>query len=98
MKGDTKMTVTEIKIRKLLDEQRLKGIVSVTFDDMFAVHDIKIVQGADRLFVAMPSRRDDTGMFRDIVHPMTKQFRRELEDDILEAYHRELALHDTLTQ
>ena len=98
MKGDITMTVTEIKIRKLLDEQRLKGIVSVTFDDMFAVHDIKIVQGADRLFVAMPSRRDDTGMFRDIVHPMTKQFRRELEDDILEAYHSELALHDTLTQ
>ncbi|MBR1422556.1 MAG: septation regulator SpoVG [Ruminococcus sp.] len=84
------MTVTEIKIRKLLDEQRLKGIVSVTFDDMFAVHDIKIVQGSDRLFVAMPSRRDDSGMFRDIVHPMTKQFRRELEDDILDAYSREL--------
>ena len=84
------MTVTEIKIRKLLDEQRLKGIVSVTFDDMFAVHDIKIVQGSDRLFVAMPSRRDDSGMFRDIVQPMTKQFRRELEDDILDAYSREL--------
>ncbi|MBR2304100.1 MAG: septation regulator SpoVG [Ruminococcus sp.] len=84
------MTVTEIKIRKLLDEPRLKGIVSVTFDDMFAVHDIKIVKGDERLFVAMPSRRDDSGTYRDIVHPMTRNFRHELEEDILEAYRKSM--------
>ena len=84
------MTVTEIKVRRLFDEPRLKGIVSVTFDGIFAVHDIKIVKGTDRLFVAMPSRRDDSGMFRDIVHPMTREFRQELEEDILDAYNKEI--------
>ncbi len=84
------MTVTEIKVRRIFDEPKLKGIVSVTFDGMFAVHDIKIVKGSDRLFVAMPSRRDDSGMFRDIVHPMTKEFRKELEEDILSAYRKRM--------
>ncbi|MCD8006661.1 MAG: septation regulator SpoVG [Oscillospiraceae bacterium] len=81
------MTITGIKIRKLIPEGRLKGIVSVTFDNAFAVHDIKVVQGDDRLFVAMPSRRDDTGAFRDIVHPISTEARREMESEILNAYH-----------
>ena len=67
------MNITGIKIRKLMENGRLKGIVSVTFDDVFAVHDIKIVQGDKRLFVAMPSRRDEYGEYRDIVHPITRR-------------------------
>lgn len=89
------MTITEIKVRKLLSggnpEGRLKGIVSVTFDNCFAVHDIKVVQGDDRLFVAMPSRRDDSGAFRDIVHPISQQTRSEMESEILSAYYKALA-------
>lgn len=78
-----------------MNEGRLRGIVSVTFDGVFAVHDIKIVQGDKRLFVAMPSRRDDSGVFRDIVHPITMSARREIEQEILDAFERERALHES---
>ena len=80
------MNVTDIRIRKLYDGERLKALVSVTLDGDFAVHDIKIIQGAGRLFVAMPSRRDETGAFRDIVHPINKEARSELERAIMERY------------
>lgn len=80
------MTITDIKIRKIIPTGRLRGVISVTFDDMFAVHDIKVVQGDERLFVAMPSRRDDNGTFRDIVHPITMQARGEIEGRILDAF------------
>lgn len=83
------MDITAIKIRKILDCGRLRGIVSVTIDDAFAVHDIKIVQGDRRLFVAMPSRRDENGEYRDIVHPMTAEVRDEMEKQILHAFEQE---------
>lgn len=85
------MTITNIKVRKIIPEGRLKGIISVTFDDAFAVHDIKVVQGDDRLFVAMPSRRDDTGAFRDIVHPISQEARSKIETEILSAYEKALS-------
>ena len=80
------MTITDIKIRKIIPTGRLRGVISITFDDMFAVHDIKVVQGDERLFVAMPSRRDDNGTFRDMVHPITTQARGEIENKILDAF------------
>ncbi len=85
------MNITSIKVRKLIPEGRLKGIISVTFDDAFAVHDIKVVQGDGRLFVAMPSRRDDTGAFRDIVHPISAEAREKIESEILSAYQKALS-------
>ncbi len=85
------MTITDIKFRKILDKGRLKGIVSVTFDDIFAVHDIKVIEGENRLFVAMPSRRDETGIFRDIVHPINASARKNIEAMILSAYKEELS-------
>lgn len=88
------MNITEIKVRKLLNEGKLRGVVSVTFDDLFAVHDIKVVQGDKRLFVAMPSRRDDSGIFRDIVHPITMDARQKIENEILDAYQMELDRRD----
>lgn len=88
------MTITGIKVRKLIPEGRLKGVISVTFDNAFAVHDIKVVQGDDRLFVAMPSRRDDNGVFRDIVHPISQDVRDRIEAEILEAYDE--ALRDSV--
>ncbi len=81
------MTITGIKVRKLIPEGRLKGVISVTLDNSFAVHDIKVVQGDGRLFVAMPSRRDDNGVFRDIVHPISGEVREMMENKILEAYY-----------
>ena len=86
------MSITDIKIRKTITEGRLRAIVSITLDDILAVHDIKIVQGDERLFVAMPSRKDENGVFRDIVHPISPDARRMLEDQILDAYSRHIAI------
>lgn len=86
------MEITEVKIRKILTEGRLRAVVSVTLNNMLAVHDIKIVQGDERLFVAMPSRKDENGVFRDIVHPISPSGRKVFEEYILEAYHRQLAM------
>lgn len=84
------MEITEIKVRKLMDEGRLRGVISITIDNCLAVHDIKVVQGEQRIFVAMPSRRDENGVYRDIVHPIDPQTRAEIEEKILEEYQREL--------
>ena len=86
------MEITDVKIRKIISEGRLRAIVSVTLDDMIAVHDIKVVQGDDRLFVAMPSRKDENGVFRDIVHPISAAARKLFEETILEAYQQQLAV------
>lgn len=84
------MDITEIKVRRLMTEGKLRGIISITVDGVLAVHDIKVVQGEERLFVAMPSRRDDSGMFRDIVHPITSDARESIEQQILSAYRMEV--------
>ncbi len=86
------MQITDVKIRKLMSGGRLRAVVSITIDDMLAVHDIKVVQGDERLFVAMPSRRDENGIFRDIVHPISPDARKIIEESILEAYERQAAL------
>ena len=89
------MEITDVKIRKIMSEGRLRAVVSLTIDDMFAVHDIKVVQGDERLFVAMPSRKDENGVFRDIVHPISPAARKLFEENILEAYERQLAIMET---
>ncbi len=86
------MEITDVKVRKIMSEGRLRAVVSVTIDDMLAVHDIKVVQGDERLFVAMPSRKDENGVFRDIVHPISPSARKLFEESILEAYDRQLAI------
>ncbi len=86
------MQITDVKIRRLMLTGRLRAVISVTIDDMIAIHDIKVVRGEERLFVAMPSRKDDNGIFRDIVHPITPAARKMLEESILEAYERQTAL------
>lgn len=86
------MEITDIKIRKIITEGRLRAVVSITLDEMLAVHDIKVVQGDERLFVAMPSRKDESGVFRDIVHPISPDARKQLEEQILDAYSRYLAV------
>ncbi len=89
------MKITDVRIRKIMSDGRLRAVVSVTVDDMLAVHDIKVVQGDERLFVAMPSRRDEGGIYRDIVHPISSEARRLFEESILEAYREQLILAET---
>ena len=67
------MNITDIRIRKIYEDARLKALVSVTIDGDLAVHDIKVIEGPERLFVAMPSRKDENGTFRDIAHPITPE-------------------------
>lgn len=86
------MEITDIKIRKIISEGRLRAVISITLDEQLAVHDIKVVQGDERLFVAMPSRKDESGVFRDIVHPISSEAREMLETNILDAYERHLAI------
>ena len=86
------MKITDIKIRKLLREGRLRAVVSVTIDNELAIHDIKIIEGPERLFAAMPSRKELNGVFRDIVHPISPAARNQFEEAVLSAYQRELAL------
>ena len=86
------MEITDVKIRKILSEGRLRAVVSVTIDEMLAIHDIQVVQGDERLFVAMPSRKDENGVFRDIIHPITPSSRKMFEETILDAYDRQMAV------
>ncbi|MCL1904336.1 MAG: septation regulator SpoVG [Oscillospiraceae bacterium] len=80
------LEISDIRIRKILQEGRLRAVVSLTIDNSIAVHDIKLVQGDERMFVAMPSRRDEAGTFRDIIHPINPEARSQLETMILKAY------------
>ena len=80
------MKITEIKMRKTFTDGALRGIVSVTIDDCLAIHDIKVVQGTDRLFVGMPSRKTVDGGFADMVHPIFAGAREIIEVPVLNAY------------
>ena len=69
------MNITDVRIRKVSDEGKMKAVVSITFDDEFVVHDIKIIEGQNGLFIAMPSRKNADGQFRDIDHPIRPETR-----------------------
>lgn len=92
------MQITDIKVRKLMQEGRLRAVVSVTIGDEIAIHDIKVIEGPNRLFVAMPSRREAGGVFRDIAHPISVAARRQLEEAILAVYKREKETADALQE
>lgn len=80
------MIVTDVRVRKILTEGKMKAIVSVTLDDMFVIHDVKVVEGQNGLFVAMPSRKTPDGEFRDIAHPITASAREVIQVAVLQAY------------
>ena len=80
------MNITDVRIRKVEAEGKMKAVVSVTFDDEFVVHDIKIIEGQNGLFIAMPSRKAADGEYRDIAHPINSRTRSELQDLILARY------------
>ncbi len=80
------MQATEIRIRKVEGEGKLRAYVTVTFDSCFVVHNIKIIEGKSGLFIAMPSRKTASGEYRDIAHPVSPEFREELQSKILSEY------------
>ena len=80
------MQITDIRVRKINAEGRMKAVVSVTFDDAFVVHDIKVIEGQDKLFIAMPSRKTPEGEFKDIAHPINSRTRDRIQTLILEKY------------
>lgn len=83
------MKITSVNVRKIDKEgSRMKGIASVLLDDSFAVHDIRIIEGDNGLFIAMPSRKTATGGYRDIAHPINPEVRAMFEEAILEAYEK----------
>ncbi|MDO4581414.1 MAG: septation regulator SpoVG [Bacillota bacterium] len=92
------MEVTDVRVRKLLPEGKMKAIVSITLDDAFVVHDVKVVDGQSGLFVAMPSRKVVSGEFRDIAHPITQQARDIIQSRVLEVYQQALAEAEQLIQ
>ena len=86
--GGENMKVTDVRIRKINDEGKMKAIVSVTFDNEFVVHDIKIIEGQNGLFIAMPSRKMGEGDFRDIAHPINSETRTRLQESIFGEYEK----------
>lgn len=88
------MEVSEIRIRMVNNESKMKAVVSVTFDDVFVVHDIKVIEGTKGIFIAMPSRRSPDGVYRDIVHPINTVFREALVKRILDRYDEEKELQE----
>jgi stage V sporulation protein G len=85
------MEITNITIRKMGNEGKMKAIVSVTFDNAFVVHDIKVIEGTNGYFIAMPSRKTQDGEFKDIVHPINSEFREKLSAEVLKKYREALA-------
>ena len=81
------MKITEVNVN-LRDEERLKAFVNITFDDVFVIRGLKVIEGQRGLFVCMPSRRLDDGSHRDIAHPISNEFRQEIEDLVLAEYDR----------
>lgn len=90
------MEITNINVRKINQHDKMKAVVSVTFDDLLVVHDIKVIAGAERTFIAMPSRKTNDGRFADIVHPINQELRQRLETEVLAAY--EIALEEELSK
>ena len=82
------MNITDVRVRKITNEGKMKCIVSITFDNLFVVHDIKVIEGHNGLFIAMPSRKVGEGNFRDIAHPINTETRQMFEKEILDAYEK----------
>ena len=80
------MEITDIRVRRVTAEGKLKAYVTVTFDDCFVVHNVKVIEGKSGIFIAMPSRKTKTGEYKDVAHPINSDFRTVLQDQILDAY------------
>jgi len=84
------ITISDVKIRKTFEEGPMRAVASITFDNAFVVHDVKVIFANDRYFIVMPSRKNADGTFRDVAHPINAAFRAELEEKVLAAYEEEV--------
>jgi stage V sporulation protein G len=89
--GGEMMQITDVRVRKVNSEGKMKAVVSVTFDNQFVVHDIKVIDGQNGTFIAMPSRRTPDGEFKDIAHPINSETREMIQTAILEEYDKVIA-------
>lgn len=85
------MQITDVRVRKVAKEGKLKAVVSITMDEEFVVHDIKVIEGEKGLFIAMPSKKAVDGEYRDIAHPINSRTRERIQNFILEKYEEALA-------
>lgn len=80
------MKVTDVRLRKIQTDGRMKALVSITLDEAFVIHDLRVIEGNSGLFVAMPSKRTPDGEFRDIAHPINSEMRQEIQDVVMKVY------------
>lgn len=88
------MRITDVRVRKVEKEGKMKAVVSITIDDEFVVHDIKVIEGVKGLFIAMPSRKAADGEFRDIAHPINSETRDHIQNIILEEYQKQITAEE----
>ncbi|MBQ7036297.1 MAG: septation regulator SpoVG [Clostridia bacterium] len=88
------MDITDIRVRRMTAEGKMKAVVSVTFDNAIVIHDIKVIEGQEKLFIAMPSRKTPEGVFKDIAHPIHAEMRETLQNAILRKYEETLLEQD----
>ena len=91
MEGEGCMNITDVRVRCVAKEGKMKAVVSITIDEEFVVHDIKVIEGEKGLFIAMPSRKATDGEYRDIAHPINSATRERIQNIILEKYEQVLA-------
>ncbi|HEX6989216.1 MAG TPA: septation regulator SpoVG [Bacillota bacterium] len=84
------MQITDVRLRRITGDERVRAVASITIDDAFAVHDLRVVEGDKGLFVSMPSRRRLSGDYYDVAHPVTAEARQQVQQAVLEAYGREI--------
>ena len=84
------MKITDVRVRKVAKEGKMKAVVSITLDEIFVVHDIKVIEGDKGLFIAMPSRKSLDGEYRDVAHPINSETRDWIQKTILEGYEKAL--------
>ena len=92
------MQITDVRVRKVAKEGKMKAVVSITIDDEFVVHDIKVIEGEKGLFIAMPSRKMTDGEYRDIAHPINSETRDRLQNTILEKFEEVMQQDDAVEE
>lgn len=93
-KGDFFMEITDVRVRRVAKEGKLKAIVSITIDEAFVIHDIKVIEGEKGLFIAMPSKKALDGEYRDVAHPLNSATREMIQSIILQKYEEALAISE----
>src|SRR5699024_7740912 len=92
------MNITDVRVRKVAKEGKMKAVVSITLDEEFVVHDIKVIEGEKGLFIAMPSRKATDGEYRDIAHPINSQTRERIQKIILNKYEEAMELEEAVAE